>query len=254
MIFKDFLNFLFSYFYIAFVALTSILFFCISCLIWLMSLIFDPKKIILNLFASFWASTYLWCMPLWGVSIQGREKMDMRKSYVIVSNHQSQLDILLVYRLFFPMRWISKKEVIYLPIIGWNMLLNGYVLLKRGDKESIRQMMNDCERMLARGLSIMIFPEGTRSKTGILKPFKYGAFILAKNMKKPILPIVINNSKDALPKHSLRFHGYHKMEVKVLDQIEYQEFADMEVEEITEMVKKMISSHVKEHIELETVN
>ena len=175
--------------------------------------------------------------------------MDMNKSYFIVSNHQSQLDILLIYRLFFPMRWISKREVFYLPVIGWNMVLNGYVLLKRGDKESVRQMMADCERLLSRDISIMIFPEGTRSKTGLVKPFKPGAFILARKMKKPILPIVINNSRNALPKHTLRFHGYHKMEVKVLDEIPYSQFEDLDIEEISDMVRRKMVAHVNEHKE-----
>ncbi len=172
----------------------------------------------------------------------------MKKSYVIVSNHQSQLDILLAYRLFFPFRWVSKAEVFWLPFIGWNMLLNGHVKLKRGDKESIRQMIRQCEQLLEQNISIMMFPEGTRSKTGILKPFKPGAFILAKKMKKPILPIVINNTKNALPKHSLVLRGNSRMAIKVLDEIPFATIKDMEIDEIAGMVQKMISSHVQEHI------
>jgi 1-acyl-sn-glycerol-3-phosphate acyltransferase len=190
-------------------------------------------------------------MPIWSVKITGREKMDMKKSYVIVSNHQSQLDILVVYRLFFPFRWVSKAEVFKLPFLGWNMVLNEYVKLKRGDKESIRQMIDKCENLLKHNISIMLFPEGTRSKTGIVKPFKPGAFIFAKKMKKPILPLVINNTKDALPKHCLRLQGRSQMEVRVLDEIPYSRFQDMEIEDIAAMVRQMICSHVKEHIALE---
>lgn len=174
--------------------------------------------------------------------------MDMKKSYVIVSNHQSQLDILVAFRLFFPFRWISKAEVFLLPFIGWNMILNGHVKLKRGDKDSIRQMIDQCERLLDQNISIMLFPEGTRSKTGIVKPFKPGAFILAKKMKKPILPMVINNTKDALPKHSIMLQGKHRMEVKVLDEIPVSTFEHMAVDDIAAMVQRMIASHVKEHI------
>lgn len=240
-----------SYLFIGFVGVSSAFFYLVSCVIWLASRPFDPRKTALNLFASFWASVYLWCMPLWSVKIKGRQKMDMQNSYVVVSNHQSQLDILLIYRLFFPMRWVSKAAVFKLPFIGWNMLLLGYIKLKRGDKESIKQMMDQCERLLEQNISIMMFPEGTRSKTGIVKPFKPGAFILAKKKKKPILPMVINNSKNALPKHSIKIEGRYQMSVTVLNPVPYEVFKDMPVDDISQMVRHQIQSHVKEHIELE---
>jgi len=99
---------------------------------------------------------------------------------MIVSNHQSQLDTLVAFGLFFPFKWISKAEVFRLPFIGWNMTLNRYIKLKRGDRKSIQKMMTECEKMISKGNSLYFFPEGTRSKTGIIKPFKPGAFILAK--------------------------------------------------------------------------
>ncbi len=250
MSFKDFLWISFSYTYIAFVGISSAFMFLIACCIRVITSIFDKRLILLNLFSSFWASIYIWIMPIWSVNIVGRQKMDISKNYVIVSNHQSQIDILVLYRLFYPFRWISKAEVFHLPFIGWNMLLNGYIKLKRGDKDSIKQMMDQCEKLLKKNVSIIMFPEGTRSKTGLIKPFKPGAFILAKKMKKPILPLVINNTKDALPKHSLILHK-SQLEVRVLDEIAYSKFKDMEIEQIAKMVQHMISSQVKEHIALE---
>ncbi len=247
MSFSRAINLFFSCLFLIFVGASSMVLFLVSCLIWLATRMFDKRMIILNLFSSLWASIYIWVMPLWSVNITGREKMNMKKSYVVVSNHQSQLDILVAYRLFFPFRWISKAEVFKLPVLGWNMQLNGYVKLIRGDKESIKKMFKQCEDLLAQNISIMIFPEGTRSRTGIVKAFKPGAFILAKKMKKPILPMVINNTKDALPKHSLRFHGRHRMELEVLDEIPYARFKDMEIDALSDMVQKMIGSRVKEH-------
>lgn len=251
MSFKSFGIVFFSYAYIAFVGLSSAFLFIIACLIRLLTHFFDKRLIILNLFTSFWASLYIWCMPIWSVKITGRQKMDMKKNYVIVSNHQSQLDILLAYRLFFPFRWVSKAEVFKLPFIGWNMFLNGHVKLRRGDKESIGQMMDQCENLLKQNISIILFPEGTRSKTGIVKPFKPGAFILAKKMRKPILPLVINNTKDALPKYSLKIRGQYQMEVRVLDEISFSAFEHMEIDDVAKMVQQIISSHVEEHIVLE---
>ncbi|MCP4023917.1 MAG: 1-acyl-sn-glycerol-3-phosphate acyltransferase, partial [Desulfobacteraceae bacterium] len=225
-----------------------------SFLLFLITVLFDRRLVILNLFASFWASLYIWLMPLWSVHIEGRQKLSLSKQYIFVSNHQSQLDILVLFGLFFPFRWVSKTAVFKLPFIGWNMLLNGYVKLKRGDKKSIEKMMDECERLLDKKCSLFLFPEGTRSKTGILKPFKPGAFILAKKKRIPIQPVVINNTKDALPKHTLHFHGRHEIEVKILDEIPCSAFIHMEEEKIAGMVQSLIALHVKEHQARNTAN
>ncbi len=237
----------YSYTYIAFIGISSMVMVSIAFVIRIITWPFDKRLVSNNLFSSFWASLYIWFMPLWTVKIKNRNKLDMKKNYVFVSNHQSQLDILVIYQLYFPMRWISKAAVFKLPFIGWNMLLNGDVKLKRGDKQSIREMMDRCEQLLQQNVSITIFPEGTRSKTGIVKPFKPGAFILAKKMKKPIVPLVINNSKNALPKYSLIFRGRHKMELEVLDEIPYSRFEHLKIEQISQMVQQLITSHVNEH-------
>lgn len=129
------------------------------------------------------------------------------------------------------------------------MVLNRYIKLKRGDKGSIKKMMDDCEKMISEGNSIYFFPEGTRSKNGIIKPFKPGAFILAKKMKIPILPIAISGTTNALPKHSLNFHGHHKISIKVLDAVPYEKFKDLSPEETGEFIRKMIAEHVDEHTE-----
>ncbi len=241
------INLILSICYILFIGISSGFMFCLALVIWAVTLPFDKRRVILNLFSSFWASMYIWLMPLWSVTISGREKISRHKSYVMVSNHQSQLDILVLYRLFFPFRWVSKAEVFLLPFIGWNMILNGYIKLKRGDKLSIEKMMQDCRNLLAQNNSVFFFPEGTRSRTGILRPFKPGAFILAKDMEKPILPVVINHTKDALPKHSLRFHGRHRMSVRVLHEIPFSEFKHEAVEDLAGRVREMIASHVAEH-------
>ena len=254
MSFKEIGTVFYSYAYIAFIGLISIVMFPAASIIRLITFPFDRRRVCNNLFSSFWASFYIWFMPLWTVKIKNRQKLDMKKSYVFVSNHQSQLDILVIYKLYFPVRWISKAAVFKLPFIGWNMLLNGDVKLKRGDQQSIQLMIERCEQLLEQNVSIMVFPEGTRSKTGIVQHFKPGAFILAKKMKKPIVPLVINNSKNALPKYSLIFRGRHKIELAVLDEIPYSRFEHMEIDDIAQMVQKIISSHVNEHILLENKN
>lgn len=196
------------------------------------------------MFTSFWACLYLWIMPSWSVRAAGRDKIRRGTNYIVVSNHQSQLDILVAFHLFFPFKWVSKAEVFKLPFIGWNMALNRYIRLKRGDKESIRQMMAACEDALARGCSVFFFPEGTRSKTGRMKPFKPGAFILAHQIKLPILAVAISGTQEALPKHSLNFHGRHDIRIEVLEEIPYEKFAQLSVEDTAEMVRQTIMPHV----------
>ncbi|MCP3940767.1 MAG: 1-acyl-sn-glycerol-3-phosphate acyltransferase [Desulfobacteraceae bacterium] len=245
--FNKYFSYIYSYCFIAFVGISSAVLFCIACIIRLITAPFDRRRIVSNLFSAFWASLYIWCMPLWSVRVIDRDKLTMKKNYVLVSNHQSQLDILVLYHLFFPFRWVSKAAVFKLPFIGWNMFLNGYIKLHRRDHDSIKSMMQTCENLLKNNISVFFFPEGTRSKDGLLRPFKPGAFILAKKTRVPILPVVLNHTKDALPKHSLRIRGRRCMEVQVLDEIAFSEFENMEVDDIARMVRDKIASHVKEH-------
>jgi 1-acyl-sn-glycerol-3-phosphate acyltransferase len=233
-----------AFLFLTYIAVTSAFFFVLALLIRVLTAPFDRRLVLLHLFTSFWACLYLWSMPAWQVSLEGREKIRRRETYLIVSNHQSQLDILVAFRLFFPFKWVSKAEVFNLPFIGWNMVLNGYVKLRRGDKQSIGRMMAACRHHLARGSSVYFFPEGTRSASGTLKPFKPGAFILAHEMRLPILPVAIDGTRKALPKYSLNFHGRQPIRLQVLDPIAYETFKDLSVEATAEMVRGTIAAHV----------
>lgn len=236
------INRLISILFLIFIGLTSAVFFVVALLIWLLTVAFDRRLVLLHLFSSFWASLYLWLMPAWSVHVEGRRKPAWQRNFVIVSNHQSQLDILVAFRLFIPFKWVSKTEVFNLPFIGWNMRLNRYIKLKRGDKAGIARMFADCEKALSQGNSIFMFPEGTRSKTGDIKAFKPGAFILAKKMGVPILPVAINGTHAALPKYSLNFHGRQHMYIRVLDPILPEHFADWSVQALSDKVHQTISA------------
>jgi 1-acyl-sn-glycerol-3-phosphate acyltransferase len=229
--------------YIFFIATSSMVLFMVALVIWLVTVLFDKRLYILHLFSSFWASLYLWVMPPWSVSIEGRENI-RKKTYIVVSNHQSILDILVAFRIFFHFKWVSKAEIFKIPFLGWNMSLNRYIKLVRGDKKSIQRMMQECNKALSNGNSIYIFPEGTRSETGQLKRFRAGAFLLAKGNKLPILPIAISGTHHALPKRSLNFHGKHKIKVKILEEIPYETFENLTVAETADMVRGYISEHL----------
>ena len=220
-----------------FVSTTSVVFFLIALSIRVVTGPFDKKLLILQQFTCFWGALYTWVVPAWRIRIEGRENISRNRTYVVTSNHQSLLDILVLFNLFFHFKFVSKIEIFKVPLIGWNMYLNRYIRLRRGDKQSIEQMMADSEKALAEGNSILMFPEGSRSPDGKIKPFKPGAFILARKMQVPILPIVISGTNSALPKHSLSFHGSHDIHIRVLKEIPYERFAHLSTEELSDMVR-----------------
>jgi 1-acyl-sn-glycerol-3-phosphate acyltransferase len=238
-------NRLVAYLFFFIVGTTSIPCYIIAVLIRLITYPFDRRLRLLHLFTCLWASFYTWIMPPWRIRIEGREHVRKNATYMVVSNHQSQLDILVAFRLFFHYKWVSKIEIFKVPLIGWNMTLNRYVRLKRGDKESIEQMMRDCEERIDEGSSVFFFPEGTRSSDGVIKQFKMGAFILAKKKKIPILPIVVSGTNKALPKYSVNFHGIQKIYFRIFEEIPYQAFEKLSVEETANMVREFMIQKLK---------
>lgn len=236
---------LFNILYFIFFVISSTCFFLVAFIIKMLTFPFDRRLVLLHRFACVWGSFYLWTMPLWKVHIEGREKIRHDATYVVVSNHQSMVDILLGYRLFFHFKWIAKAELFMVPFIGWNMLLNRYVFVRRGDRQSILDMMKKAERHLKRGNSIFIYPEGTRSEDGTVHKFKSGAFTLAKRVGVPILPIAISGSTNALPKGELLIRGKHYIRVKVMDEIPAAVVAEKSARELAEMTEHEIRAFVE---------
>ena len=144
--------------YIAFVFLTSAFFFLVALAIWLTTVLFDKRLWLLHRFTCVWASSYIWLMPPWSVSIKGKENIDANDTYIIVSNHQSLVDILVAFTLFTHFKWVSKAELFNIPLIGWNMSLNRYIRLRRGNHKSVKTMYKACEKHLKQGSSIYLFP------------------------------------------------------------------------------------------------
>lgn len=230
----------------AFLVASSIALFPVAVLIWLATAPFDRRLVVLHRFTCFWASLYTWLNPAWRVRVEGREKIDPRRAYVMVANHQSLLDILVLFRLFTHYKWVSKIENFRVPCIGWNMSMNRYIKLRRGDRESVLRMLDACARALGEGNSIMMFPEGTRSPDGRLRDFKPGAFDLAQRARVGLLPIVVEGTAQALPKRGFVLQGRHPIRVRVLDEVPYASFAGMAVEEVAQMMRARFAAELGE--------
>ena len=156
--------------------------------------------------------------PLWRFRYSGTMPQNPRQPYVVVSNHESFADILLISHLPWEMKWLSKAELFRIPIMGWMMWLAGDIPVKRGFGPSAVEAMERCRKALRQRVSVMIFPEGTRSKTAELLPFKDGAFRLAIEAGVPILPLALSGTGTALPKHGWRF-GRSAAHLRVLEPV-----------------------------------
>jgi len=216
----------FSCAYWAFLAITFPIFFSVQLAIFFVSWPFDRRRVAVHLFSCLWGSFYVWLCPLWRVRIAGRERLPWRGPAVIVANHASLLDILVLYGLFRPFKWVAKAELFRVPILGWNMRLNDYVPVRRGERESVVQMLAHCRRHLVAGSPVLIFPEGTRSRDGQLQAFKEGAFRLAVELGCPVVPVAMSGTADALPKHGLVLRQRMRARVEVLPALAPGAFAD----------------------------
>ena len=146
---------------------------------------------------------------LWNFETEGAPPDDPRRPYVVVSNHESYADIFLVSHFPWEMKWLSKDTIFRIPVMGWMMRMAKDVPVTRGKRESAIAALAECRDRLARRVSVMIFPEGTRSPTDELLPFKDGAFQLAIEAQAPILPIAIAGTRYCMAKGSFAFRRAH---------------------------------------------
>jgi 1-acyl-sn-glycerol-3-phosphate acyltransferase len=177
--------------------------------------------------------------PLWRFRYSGTMPPDPRRPFVVVSNHESFADILLISHLPWEMKWLSKAELFRIPVMGWMMWLAGDIPVKRGVGPSAVEAMERCRQVLRRRVSVMIFPEGTRSKTAEMLPFKDGAFRLAIEAGVPLLPLAVYGTRTALPKHGWRF-GRSRAEVRVLEPVETAGLTLADLSQLKARIRDMI--------------
>jgi 1-acyl-sn-glycerol-3-phosphate acyltransferase len=235
----------FNFYLWIFALVTIILIFPLYLATWTLTVIFDKKRIIVHYMTCLWGSLYTWANPWWRVRIRNKENFKKGKPYIIICNHQSMLDIVVLFRLMVYFRWISKTEIFRVPVVGWIMYMNNYIDLKRGDQKSIFRMMEISRKALLSGIPVLIFPEGTRSASGELQQFKDGAFILAVDTKTDILPLIITEDSGALSGSGIFMKKLLSINVTFLNEIPYSSFKNYDVRETKKMVYSLMNKEFR---------
>ncbi len=214
---------IFVYLYFSFLFL---IFFVIISLVFLVTFPFDKYRKAPNYTLSIMARFMMKASPWWNIDIRGQEKFDDTQPTIFVCNHQSFLDMAVIYHLPWKMKWVSKRSLTYIPVMGWLVWLTGHLTINRSSKTAIKKLDNLIEP-LKDLVPVMIFPEGTRTMDGKLKSFKNGAFLLCKEHNFKLQPMVINGGFDAMPSNSSKLNPRVNFKLQVMDPINPEEFEDM---------------------------
>ena len=179
--------------------------------------------------------------PWWSIEVVGTPPPRSTEPFVAVCNHESMADILLVGTLPFDMKWLSKSQIARIPVLGWMMWMAGDIVVNRGDSKSRGESYEEMVRWIRKGASIMIFPEGTRTRTGDLLPFRNGAFRLALETGRPIQPLAVSGARQAIRADSAIF-GRARVTVRILDQVPTEGLSDSDVSELRDRVRGIIEA------------
>lgn len=204
-------------------ALTILLFF-VDLFFTVVLFFFDKKRKVVHAQCFWWANAVIGLNPYWKIRVEGLENIDRRKAYVVVANHQSLADIVVMYKTRMQFKWVAKESLFKVPFIGWCLSLSRHIKLSRGKFGSIKKVYREAAEWLRRGVSVLFFPEGTRSDTDEMSQFQNGAFKLAIKEKKPILPISITGTREAIPKGGWIFKTRVSGILKVLPPIATDDF------------------------------
>ena len=179
--------------------------------------------------------------PFWKIELEGPFPDDPRNPYVVVGNHFSQADPPIIAHVPWDMKWVAKTELFDLPFAGWLLRLSGDIEVDRQSKKSRAAVLTTAREYLAKRCSVMFFPEGTRSRDGQVHRFSDGAFRLAIEEGVPVLPIAIDGTHEALPKHSIWFDpDPEAIRVRVLDPVDTTAYTSDEARALQRHVRAKI--------------
>jgi 1-acyl-sn-glycerol-3-phosphate acyltransferase len=164
----------------------------------------SPRGDLYLLYARTWSG---WILKSLGIplDVTGRERLESDQTYVLMSNHQSVFDIFALFRSCDrPFRMVAKSTLFWIPILGWSMWMCGFIPIDRSNRDSAIRSLERAARKIRSGVSVLVFPEGTRSRDGTLQPFKKGVFMLALKAGVPVVPVVVLGTDAIMEKGSLR--------------------------------------------------
>ena len=194
--------------------------------------------------SSLWNRQLLYLAGI-SVKVAGLEKLDPRKRYVFISNHQSHIDIpVLIASLKYPLSFIAKKELFIIPFFGWGLYALGHIWIDRGNaRKALISIKKAVDRLQRGNISLVLFPEGTRSRDGALGQFKQGSFSLVKQAGVEVVPLAIKNTSSILPKYSKRIHS-GTAHLTICDPVTIEEASSKA--EISEMLRAVIQKALTE--------
>jgi len=226
------------------IILTIVLFFVVL-FFWALLYPFDKKRKVAHRQCFWWADSIIRLNPYWKLNVEGLENIDHDKTYVVIANHQSMADIVVLYKIRMQFKWVAKESLFKVPFIGWCLSLTRHIKLARGEFSSIKKVYREAAEWLRKDMSVLFFPEGTRSDTSEMNVFQNGAFKLAIKEKKPILPICIRGTRDAIPKGSWVFKSKVLVSVTVLPPVDTISFNPGDFAKLRDIVFDKITSERK---------
>lgn len=164
----------------------------------------SPRGDLYLSYARIWSGWVLWSLRI-PLTVEGREQLDPRATYLFLSNHRSTFDIFTLFlAIEHPFRMIAKRILFFVPVFGWSLWMCGFIPIDRADRESAIRSLRKAARRLREGQSILVFPEGTRARSAAIQPFKKGGFHLALEAGVPIVPVVLLGTERIMGPGSLR--------------------------------------------------
>jgi 1-acyl-sn-glycerol-3-phosphate acyltransferase len=204
----------------------------------------DPNRAISDWYFRTIAKTVVRINPLWKVEVTGKEKLERGGPFVLVVNHQSFADLIAMCFLDHPTKYLGKASVFSVPVFGWALKIAGEVPVVRGDRASGKDAVAALGAWLDRGVSVALFPEGTRSDTGAIGKFKLGAFRLAIAHERPIVPVVLAGARELLPKKSVLFEKSATIRLRVLDPVPVSGMTDADAQRLADAVRaRIVAAH-----------
>ncbi|MFH1191618.1 MAG: lysophospholipid acyltransferase family protein, partial [Candidatus Omnitrophota bacterium] len=208
---------------------------------------FDHRKKLTHVQCFWWSDLLISFNPYWSIKASGLENIDPKKTYVIIANHQSMVDIVALYQTKMQFKWVAKASLFKIPFIGWCLSLIKHIRLTRGDFSSIKKIYHEASCWLRKDMSVLFFPEGTRSSSDEMGEFQNGAFKLAIKEKKPILPICLKGTHAAIPKGSWIFKTKVRAKVIVLEPIATDGYGAADFA----LLRDTVRSRIQEALQLE---